>query len=99
MLKQNTRGVPGYSVYGKLPYSTTNKSNSPVWNGAGLVAFEYRDQRKPWLRTAISPNFKFDAIISCAACYTGHTKGDTPKTDTEGYRNLVDATKEAGITT
>ncbi|MFT3753264.1 MAG: SDR family oxidoreductase [Paludibacter sp.] len=39
----------------------------------------------------------FDAIVSSAAGYTRHTKGDNPNVDTIGYRNLVDATKNAGI--
>src|SRR5690349_17893937 len=34
-----------------------------------------------------------DAIIAGAAGYTRHTKGDSPKTDRQGYRNLVDASK------
>src|SRR6478609_4836296 len=45
---------------------------------------------KDSLRAALSPNYNYDAIISSVAGYTGHTKGDSPKTDTDGYRNLVD---------
>ena len=49
------------------------------------------------LKEALSPKHGFDAIVSSAAGYTKHTKGDNPETDTMGYKNLVDATKAAGI--
>ncbi|AYB33533.1 SDR family oxidoreductase [Chryseolinea soli] len=49
------------------------------------------------LREALSPGRKFDAIVASAAGYTRHSKSDSTKTDTMGYRNLVDAAKEAGI--
>ncbi|PJJ08606.1 uncharacterized protein YbjT (DUF2867 family) [Flavobacterium sp. 1] len=51
----------------------------------------------PSLRQALSPKHGFDAIVASAAGYTRRKKGDSSKTDTIGYRNLVDATKEAGI--
>lgn len=35
--------------------------------------------------------------MASAAGYTRNSKGDSAKTDTIGYQNLVDATKEAGI--
>jgi uncharacterized protein YbjT (DUF2867 family) len=38
-----------------------------------------------------------DAVISCAAGYTRHTKGDSPETDRQGYRNLVDAATAAAV--
>jgi uncharacterized protein YbjT (DUF2867 family) len=49
------------------------------------------------LRQALSPANGFDVIVASAAGYTRRKKGDSPTTDTIGYRNLVDATKEAGI--
>lgn len=49
------------------------------------------------LRQALSPAHGFDAIVASAAGYTRRKKGDSPTTDTIGYRNLVDATKEAGV--
>jgi len=49
------------------------------------------------LRTALSPKHKFDAIVASAAGYTRHSKGDSPDTDTIGYKNLVDAAKKAGM--
>lgn len=49
------------------------------------------------LKEALTSTNGFDAIVSSAAGYTKHSKGDSIKTDTLGYQNLVDATKEAGI--
>lgn len=49
------------------------------------------------LMVALAQSPRADAIIANAAGYTGHSKGDSPKTDTEGYRNLVDAAKAATI--
>lgn len=52
---------------------------------------------KESLKEALSSNHGFDAIIASAAGYTKHSKGDSPLTDTVGYQNLIDATKESGI--
>ncbi len=49
------------------------------------------------LKAALVQSPKADALIASAAGYTGHSKGDSAKTDTEGYKNLVDASKEAGL--
>jgi uncharacterized protein YbjT (DUF2867 family) len=38
-----------------------------------------------------------DAVITSAAGYTRHRKGDTPKTDTVGNTNLVEAASRSGI--
>jgi uncharacterized protein YbjT (DUF2867 family) len=38
-----------------------------------------------------------DAVVSTAAGYTGHSKGDTPEIDKTGNRNLADAASRAGI--
>jgi len=38
-----------------------------------------------------------DAVISTAAGYTRHSKGDTDKIDTIGNRNLADAASQAGV--
>jgi uncharacterized protein YbjT (DUF2867 family) len=40
---------------------------------------------------------KADAVISTAAGYTRHSKGDTDEIDIVGNRNLADAASEAGI--
>jgi uncharacterized protein YbjT (DUF2867 family) len=49
------------------------------------------------LKLALSPENSFDAIVASAAGYTRRKKGDSATTDTIGYKNLVDATKNAGI--
>ena len=49
------------------------------------------------LKQALSSNHSFDAIVASAAGYTRRKKGDSSTTDTIGYKNLVDATKKAGI--
>lgn len=51
----------------------------------------------PSLKHALSAKHGFDAIVASAAGYTRRKKGDNATTDTIGYRNLIDATKEAGI--
>jgi uncharacterized protein YbjT (DUF2867 family) len=38
-----------------------------------------------------------DAVVTTAAGYTRHSKGDTAKIDTTGSRNLVDAAHTVGI--
>lgn len=51
----------------------------------------------PSLKHALSAKYGFDAIVASAAGYTRRKKGDNATTDTRGYRNLIDATKEADI--
>lgn len=75
--------------------ATSNRSNLEK---LGIKNFVIGDMmNKDSLKEALSPKHGFDAIVSGAAGYTRHTTGDNPQTDTVGYRNLVDATKEAGI--
>jgi uncharacterized protein YbjT (DUF2867 family) len=38
-----------------------------------------------------------DAVVTTAAGYTRHSKGDTPEIDTTGNRNLADAASQAGV--
>ena len=38
-----------------------------------------------------------DAVLSSAAGYTRHSKGDTEEIDTAGNRNLADAASQAGV--
>lgn len=64
----------------------------------GITDFVQADLMDPVsLEKALGQSPKADAVVASAAGYTGHTKGDNPKTDTEGYRNLADATKAANI--
>jgi uncharacterized protein YbjT (DUF2867 family) len=73
-------------------------SNRTRLQELGVTDFVTADMMDPGsLAKAFSAQPKSDAIIASAAGYTHHSKGDSPKTDTIGYRNLVDATKAAGI--
>src|SRR5258705_3850487 len=75
--------------------ATSNRSNLEE---IGVKNFVIGDMlNKPSLKNALSSSYGFDAIVANAAGYTRHSKGDSTDTDTIGYRNLVDATKEAGI--
>jgi uncharacterized protein YbjT (DUF2867 family) len=75
--------------------ATSNRSKLEAMGVKNFVIGDLMDRAS--LKTALSPDHGFDAIVASAAGYTKHTKGDNPDTDTVGYRNLVDATKEAGI--
>lgn len=73
-------------------------SNRSKLEELGVKNFVVGDMmNKDSLRKALSPKHGFDAIVASAAGYTRHSKGDSPLTDTVGYKNLVDAAKEAGI--
>lgn len=73
-------------------------SNRTGLQNLGVTDFVVGDMMDPGsLLKALSGDPKSDAVIANAAGYTRHTKGDSPKIDTEGYRNLVDAAKAAGI--
>lgn len=64
----------------------------------GVRNFVVGDMMDPAsLRKVFSHGIGFDAIVASAAGYTRRQKGDSPATDTIGYRNLVDAAKQAGI--
>ncbi|MFZ4620914.1 MAG: SDR family oxidoreductase [Bacteroidota bacterium] len=75
--------------------TTSNRTNLEA---LGVTEFLTGDMMDPAsLKNALAVSPKSDAVIASAAGYTGHTKGDSPKTDTEGYRNIADAAKEANI--
>ena len=75
--------------------TTSNRKNL---ENIGVTEFITGDLMDPAsLKNALSVSPKADAVIASAAGYTGHTKGDSPRTDTEGYRNIADAAKEANI--
>ncbi len=64
----------------------------------GVKNFVIGDMMNPaLLKNAINQSNYFDAIVVSAAGYTKHSKGDNPDVDTIGYRNLIDAVKEAKI--
>ena len=75
--------------------ATSNRSKLEEIGVKNFVTGDMLD--KPSLKNALSSGYGFDAIVASAAGYTSHSKGDSTDTDTIGYRNLVDATKEAGI--
>jgi len=73
-------------------------SNRSALTKMGVKNFVVGDMMDaPSLKQALSPKHGFDAIVASAAGYTRRKKGDNATTDTIGYRNLVDAVKEAGI--
>ena len=52
------------------------------------------------LQRALTAEPRAEAVVASAAGFSAHTartKGDNSRTDTEGYRNLVDAAKDAGV--
>jgi uncharacterized protein YbjT (DUF2867 family) len=59
------------------------------------------DLRDPTsLQRALTAEPRTEAVVASAAGFTAHsarTKGDNSRTDTEGYRNLVDAAKGADV--
>ena len=75
--------------------ATSNRTKLEQLGVRNFVVGDLMD--KASLSEALSPAYGFDAVIASAAGYTRHSKGDSAETDTIGYRNLVDATKDAGI--
>jgi uncharacterized protein YbjT (DUF2867 family) len=75
--------------------SGSNKSNLVK---LGISDFVTADMMNPVsLTIAISHKPKPDVIVASAAGYTRHSKGDNQKTDTAGYRNLINAAKAEKI--
>jgi uncharacterized protein YbjT (DUF2867 family) len=75
--------------------ASSNRSNLEKMGVKNFVTGDMMN--KGSLKEALSPEHGFDAIVASAAGYTKHSKGDSNETDTIGYKNLVDATREAGI--
>ena len=67
----------------------------------GVTDFVVADLMDPTsLHRALTAEPRAEAVVASAAGFTAHTaqtKGDNSRTDTEGYRNLVDAAKNAGV--
>lgn len=74
---------------------TSNRTKLEEMGVRNFVTGDMMD--KASLKEALSPKHGFDVIVANAAGYTRHSKGDSDKTDTTGYRNLVDAAREAVI--
>jgi uncharacterized protein YbjT (DUF2867 family) len=78
-----------------LVRSTSDRS---ALQALGVADFAVGDLLDPAsLKSALGISPKAETIVASAAGYTRHTKGDSPQTDTIGYRNLVDASRDAGI--
>ena len=78
-----------------LVRATSNRSKLEKSGITDFVTGDMMDRAS--LEKALAQSPKADAVVASAAGYTGHTKGDNPKTDTDGYRNLADAAKAANI--
>ena len=73
-------------------------SNRTKLEKLGITDFVTGDMMDPAsLEKALAQSPKADTVVASAAGYTRHTKGDNPKTDTDGYKNLANATKAANI--
>ena len=67
----------------------------------GVTEFVVADLRDASsLQRAMTTEPQAEVVVASAAGFSAHsarTKGDNSRTDTEGYRNLVDAAKNAGV--
>ena len=70
----------------------TSHTGPLVDNGVELATGDLLESKS--LRRALD---RFDAIVTSAAGYTGHTHGDTIETDRIGNLNLINAAAEAGV--
>jgi uncharacterized protein YbjT (DUF2867 family) len=78
-----------------LVRTTSNRSRLEKLGVNDFVTGDMMDPAS--LNRAFAQAPKADAVIANAAGYTRHSKGDSQKTDTLGYRNLINATKAANI--
>ena len=76
-------------------------SNRTRLEGLGVTDFVVADLNDlSSLQRLMTSEPRAEAVIASAAGFTVHsrqTKGDNSRTDTEGYRNLADAAKDAGV--
>lgn len=76
-------------------------SNRERLKALGVTDFVVGDLNDPTsLEQVMAAEPRADAVVSSAAGFTAHsarTKADNSRTDTEGYRSLVDAAKRAGV--
>jgi len=78
--------------------STSDRSRLESLGVTEFVVADLMDAAS--LRRALAAEPRAEAVVASAAGFTAHTartKGDNSRTDTEGYRNLVDAAKHAGV--
>jgi len=76
-------------------------SNRAKLEALGVTDFVVADLNDPAsIQRALTIEPRAVAVVASAAGFTAHsarTKGDNSRTDIEGYRNLVDAAKNAGV--
>jgi uncharacterized protein YbjT (DUF2867 family) len=76
-------------------------SNRTKLESLGVTDYVVADLNDPTsLQRALTAEPRAEAVVASAAGFTAHsarTKGDNSRTDTEGYQNLVDAAKNAGV--
>jgi uncharacterized protein YbjT (DUF2867 family) len=76
-------------------------SNRTTLESLGVTDFVVADLMDPTsLQRAMTAEPRAEAVVASAvgvSAHTARTKGDNSRTDTEGYRNLVDAAKNAGV--
>jgi uncharacterized protein YbjT (DUF2867 family) len=77
--------------------ATSNRTKLESLGVTDFVVADLNDRSS--LQRALTVEPRAEAVVASAAGFTVHsrrTKGDNTRTDTEGYKNLVDAAKEAG---
>ena len=78
--------------------ATSHRSKLESLGVTDFVVADLRDATS--LQRALTVEPRAEALVASAAGFSAHsarTKGDNSRTDTEGYRNLVDAAKNAGV--
>ena len=78
--------------------ATSNRAKLEALGVTDFVVADLRDSAS--LLRALTAEPRAEAVVASAAGFSAHsarTKGDNSKTDTEGYRSLIDAAKKAGI--
>jgi uncharacterized protein YbjT (DUF2867 family) len=78
--------------------ATSNRGKLEALGVADYVVADLNDPTS--LQRALTAEPRAEAVIASATGFSAHTartKGDNSRTDVEGYRNLVDAAKNAGL--
>jgi uncharacterized protein YbjT (DUF2867 family) len=78
--------------------ATSNRAKLEALGVTDFVVADLNDATS--LQSAMTAEPPASVVVASAAGFTGHsarTKGDNSRTDTDGYRNLVDAAKNAGV--
>jgi uncharacterized protein YbjT (DUF2867 family) len=78
--------------------ATSDRTKLESLGVTDFIVADLRDAAS--IQQALTAEPRAEAVIASAAGFSAHTartKGDNSRTDTEGYRNLVDAAKNAGV--